>query len=371
MPDPSSPDSRPADTRPADAHAASSRPAHTRLADPHLLDRWRAQKTAAYLSRAVAEVERDPAKQALFRAMADAADAQAVILARALERAPRYTPSLRTRLIARLTRRIGPQAARPLLAASKVRGLSVYTVPTAGHPMPASADDVGHRHGTAASGALRAAVFGVNDGLVSNTALVMGVAGADAAPGFIVLTGVAGLLAGAFSMAAGEYVSMRTQREMFEHQIAQEREELELYPDEEAEELAQIYSARGIDIDVARTFARQLIANPAVALDTHAREELGLNPDQLGAPLSAAFWSFFAFAGGAALPLLPFFAGAGSQAVPVAAGLSGVALFAVGAALSLFSGRSALLGGGRMLMIGGLAGAATYGIGAALGVSVG
>lgn len=334
------------------------------------LDRWRAEKTAAFLSLAVAAAEDDPTKQQLFRALAAAAEAQATIVARGLGDVPRFKPSLRTRLIARLTRQAGPQAARPLLAAARVRGLSVYSTRRPAHPPPGDGEAYVSHHGRgAASGALRAAVFGVNDGVVSNTALVMGVAGAGAETGFILLSGVAGLVAGAFSMAAGEYISMRTQREIFERQIAQEREELELYPEEEAEELALIYSARGIDIDSARAFARQLIADPEAALDTHAREELGLNPDELGSPLHAAVSSFLAFAAGAVLPLLPYVVGLGDAALPAAAGLAGAALFAVGAVLSLFSGRHALLGGARMLLLGGAAAAATYGIGAALGVA--
>ena len=152
-------------------------------------------------------------------------------------------------------------------------------------------------------------MFGVNDGLVSNTCLVMGVAGAAAAPDVILLTGVAGLLARAFSMAAGEYISMLSQREMFEHQIAQEADELKRYPNEEAEELALIYEARGIPLKDARALAKKLIANPQQALDTLAREELGLNPDDLGSPMGAALSSFVAFAIGATLPLIPYLTG--------------------------------------------------------------
>ncbi|MEZ5668097.1 MAG: VIT1/CCC1 transporter family protein [Alphaproteobacteria bacterium] len=336
-------------------------------------ERWHAEKTAAFLSQAVAAAEPDPAKQALFRAMAGAAEEQAGIIGRDLDPVPAFRPRLRARLVARLTGWFGPRAARPLLAASKVRGISVYSAPAPelGHPMPTSVEHIGGRHTGAGGGALRAAVFGVNDGLVSNASLVMGVAGAAVEPGVIVLTGVAGLLAGAFSMAAGEYVSMRTQREMFEHQIAQEREELELYPEEEAEELALIYEARGVDLDDARTIARQLIANPKVALDTLSREELGLNPDDLGSPWRAALWSLLAFGVGAAVPLVPFLSGLAGGAVPIAAGLTAIALFAVGAVMSLFSGRRAVLGGLRMVGIGALAGGATYAIGAALGVAAG
>jgi VIT1/CCC1 family predicted Fe2+/Mn2+ transporter len=196
----------------------------------------------------------------------------------------------------------------------------------------------------------------------------MGVAGAAAEPNIIVLTGVAGLLAGAFSMAAGEFISMLSQREMFEHQISQEREELERYPKEEAEELALIYAARGIPLDEARDVASNLIANPEKALDTLAREELGLNPDDLGSPIGAAGSSFVAFAVGASLPLIPFLLGAGNG-VAIAAAISGAALFAVGALLSLFSGKNAWLSGLRMLAIGAAAAAATYGIGSLFNVS--
>jgi VIT1/CCC1 family predicted Fe2+/Mn2+ transporter len=236
------------------------------------------------------------------------------------------------------------------------------------HPMPTSTAEIGARHRGAGGGSLRAAVFGVNDGLVSNTSLVMGMAGAAVSNDVVFVTGIAGLLAGAFSMAAGEFISMKTQREMFEHQIAQEKEELSLYPEEEAEELALIYEARGLPIEDARLMARTLIADPKTALDALAREELGLNPDDLGSATGAALWSFLSFSAGAILPLLPFLVGLAAP-VPVAAFIAGVALFGVGAAMSLFSGRNALLGGARMLAIGALAGAATFAIGSLFGVA--
>jgi vacuolar iron transporter family protein len=335
------------------------------------LERWRSEKTAAFLSSAVAAAEPDPAKAALFKDMEAAAEEQAGILAQDLGRTPDFAPSLRSRLIAGCIAAFGPRAMRPILSATKVRGVSVYSGKTeapAGHPWPKTVEDVGGRHRTFGGGMLRAGVFGVNDGLVSNTCLVMGVAGAAAEPNVIVLTGVAGLLAGAFSMAAGEFISMLSQREMFEHQISQEREELERYPKEEAEELALIYAARGIPLDEARDVASNLIANPEKALDTLAREELGLNPDDLGSPIGAAGSSFVAFAVGASLPLIPFLLGAGNG-VAIAAAISGAALFAVGALLSLFSGKNAWLSGLRMLAIGAAAAAATYGIGSLFNVS--
>ena len=336
-------------------------------------ERWRSERTAAYLARAVAARLRDPAEQKLFRAMAEAAEKQAAILARDLGEAPAFRPSLRARLIARLVAVFGPRALLPVLAAAKVRGLSVLTAgrARAGHAMPVAAGGIGLRHKGAGGGALRAAVFGVNDGIVSNTSLVMGVAGAAVVPDVIVITGIAGLLAGAFSMAAGEYISMLSQREMFEHQIAEERDELLRYPQEEAEELTLIYNARGVPLEEARALSQRLIADPEVALDTLSREELGLNPEDLGSPWKAALWSFLAFAGGAILPLLPFLAGFGTEAVPIAAGLAAAALFGVGAALSLFSGRNAFVGGLRMMLIGSLAGGATYLIGMLFGATVG
>lgn len=341
------------------------------MTETQLIERWRSEKTAAYLSRTVASAENDPRARKLFREMADAAEEQAGIIARAIEPLPAFSPSLRARLIASLVKKFGPRAARPILAAAKVRGVSVYSgAMRPGHPMPTRVEEIGKRHRGAGDGSLRAAVFGVNDGLISNTSLVMGVSGAALAPETIVLTGVAGLLAGAFSMAAGEYVSMRSQREMFEHQISQEREELDLYPEEEAEELALIYHARGVPLEDARAMANDLIKDPEAALDALAREELGLDPDNLGSPWRAAISSFLSFAAGASVPLIPFVLSADAPA-PAAALLAGLSLFAVGAALSLFSGKNAFAGGARMTLIGALAGGATYAVGAAFGLAAG
>jgi VIT1/CCC1 family predicted Fe2+/Mn2+ transporter len=334
------------------------------------LARWRSEKTAAYLSGAVAAAEPDPARARLFRQMAVSAEQQAGILAKELPAVPPFAPSPRSRLTVLLIGIFGPRALRPVLAASKVRGVSVYRgkLESEGHPWPTSVEEVGRRHKSFGGGTLRAGVFGVNDGLVSNTCLVMGVAGAAVEPSLLVLTGVAGLLAGAFSMAAGEYVSMLSQKEMFEHQIAQEKDELERYPKEEAEELALIYAARGIPLAEARDVAAHLIANPDKALDVLAREELGLNPDDLGSPTGAAISSFICFSIGASLPIIPFLLKV-SNGVAVAAAISGAALFVVGAVLSLFSGRSALIGGARMLLIGSAAATATYMIGTLFNVS--
>ncbi len=332
-------------------------------------ERWREEIASAWLYLKVADAESDPAKSKLFRDLAVAAERQAGIIVQSMSaKPPAFHPDMRLRLTAAIVRLLSPRRCKAILAASKIRGLSVYdSAPPAGHVMPKEVGEIGGRHRGGGGGALRAGVFGVNDGLVSSACLILGVAGAGAETHIIVLTGFAGLLAGAFSMAAGEFVSMLSQREMFEYQIGQERDELERYPMEEAEELALIYAARGVPIDEARAITRRLVANPAQALNTLAREELGLNPDDLGSPWGAALSSFVAFALGAILPLAPFLLGA-TQAVMIAAGLSLCALFGVGATLSLFSGRNALWGGARMLAIGAIAGAATFAIGSALGV---
>ena len=200
-------------------------------------------------------------------------------------------------------------------------------------------------------------MFGINDGLVSNASLILGVAGANSDPGVVVLTGVAGLTAGAFAMAAGEFVSVRSQRELFEYQIGLERDELAEYPEAEAQELALIYEAKGLAPGEARRLAKRLVADPEHALDTLAREELGLNPDELGSPWQAAVSSFLSFAVGAGIPLLPFVFAARAHALPIAGLLTALALFAVGATLSLFTGRGALPSGIRMLLLGALAAA--------------
>lgn len=339
-------------------------------------DSWQEEMQSAWLYRVLAEVERDGHKRRLFDALAVAAEEQARIWERQIAAdggaMPRgFAPTRRARVVAALLRRLGPRAIRPVLAAMKVRGISVYSGALPGHPMPTTVEQVGGRHrGVGSGGNLRAAVFGVNDGLVSNTALIMGVAGATADPAFILTSGVAGLLAGALSMAAGEYVSMRSQREMFEYQIGLEREELAEYPAEETEELALIYHARGVPLVRARDLAAALMQQPEHALDTLAREELGLNPDDLGSPWGAALSSFAAFTGGAVLPLLPFLLPLGMPPVPAAAGLAVLGLFAVGATLSLFTGRGALRSGLRMVLIGAGAGVLTYLIGMLLGVSL-
>lgn len=340
------------------------------------LERWHEEKQSAWIYRALTECEQDPAKARMFGSLSTAAEEQAAILAGDVQREsrelPRFRPTLRARVVLAVAQRLGVRHTRPWLAALKVRGLAAYSGPlVTGHPMPVSASEIGRRHGRAgAGGNLRAAVFGVNDGLVSNTSLLLGFAGAAAGTPVILMSGVAGWLAGAFSMAAGEYISMKSQRELFEYQIGEERSELERYPDEEAEELALIYHARGVPLENARTMTRAMLSDKERLLDTLAREELGLNPDDLGSALGAAISSFAAFSAGALIPLVPFLLPFVERRIEWAAAASAASLFLVGAVLSLFSGRSAAIGGLRMLAIGAAAGAATFGIGRLLGVEL-
>lgn len=224
--------------------------------------------------------------------------------------------------------------------------------------------------GLTAGSNLRAAVFGVSDGLVSNTSLIMGVSGAISDTRTILITGAAGLLAGALSMAAGEYVSVRSQRELFEEQIAKERKELETRPQEEIDELARIYHRRGVPLDVACRISKALSKDLKVALQTHAREELGLNPQDLGSPIGAAVSSFVSFGLGALVPLLPFMLGAGQKSFVIAVALAAIALMVVGIAAAAVTGQRRLLGGARLLLIGGGAGVVAYLIGRLLGVAV-
>jgi VIT1/CCC1 family predicted Fe2+/Mn2+ transporter len=347
--------------------------AAARSAAADALAGWYEEKQSAWLYRVLADVESAPVAAELFGTLAKEADDQAELWAARIVATgaamPAYQPRWRARLVAGLARWIGVKPMRQVLAAMKVRGLSVYsTAHPGGHQMPATVADVGRSHRGVGGGNLRAAVFGANDGLISNASLIMGIAGATADDHLVLLSGVAGLLAGALSMAAGEFVSVRSQRELYEHQIALERQELAEYPDEEAEELALIYAARGMEIDTARDVARTMLADPDHALDVLAREELGLNPDDLGSAWGAAGFSFACFSAGALVPLLPFLIGYGG--IAAAGSLTAVSLFGLGSAISLFTGRDALRGGVRMLGIGAAAAATTFVLGYLFGVGL-
>lgn len=331
------------------------------------LSNWYEEKSSAYLYRIIALQEKDPTRKTLFLELEKLASKQAHIWEEKLKKSnsiPIFKPTLRTRLVGKLITYFGVQKIRFILSAMKVRGMSVYLNQDPNYPYPTTPSPHENRHKSIQSaGNLRAAVFGVNDGLISNMSLILGIAGASASANFILLSGIAGLLAGAFSMAAGEYVSVRSQREFFEYQIDIERQELKLYPEEEALELASIYRARGLNKMDSEKLAALIISNPEKALDTLAREELGLDPNQLGSPIGAALSSFFSFAAGAFIPLFPFLFGPYHLNLIFSIALAAGSLFSIGAGLSLFTNTSAFWSGFRMLLIGSFAGFFTYWIG--------
>lgn len=359
-------------------------------------DNLKAELDGVALYTAMARAEKDPERQAIYNDLAAAEQRHANLWSGKLREAGASTdvggPSFRARVLAWLASHFGNATVVPVvdslesadsgayagqrdamsLAREERSHAKVFRQLSAQSGGDIAAAEKWHRRG--GGGSLRATVFGANDGLVSNLSLVMGMAGGVVASGessnLVLLAGIAGLLAGAFSMAAGEYVSMKAQREVFERQIALEKEELAASPEEEMEELALIYRAKGVPKEEAERLARTLLADEQVALDTLAREELGLDPDELGSPWAAAGSSFAAFSIGAVLPVLPFMITTGFEAVIASAIVSAVALFAVGAALSLFTGRNALYSGARMLFIGALAAGITYLIGSLIGVSV-
>jgi VIT1/CCC1 family predicted Fe2+/Mn2+ transporter len=365
-------------TIPANTKVSARRGLHRGDERMNPLDSWAEEQRSAYLYRACADAENGTVRAELFRRLAGEAEAQAAIwraqlTARGYPAPGPFVPDTRTRIVANLVQWLGPRRLRNVLAAMKVRGMAVYGGPPPGeaaHATPIAGTMLERRHrGLGGSGNLRAAVFGVNDGLVSNASLILGVAGATSDMRMIVLSGVAGMAAGAFAMAAGEYVSVRSQRELYEYQIALERDEIAQYPEAEAQELALIYAAKGVPVKQADRLAKRLVADPENALDTLAREELGLDPGELGSPVGAAVSSCCAFAAGALVPLAPYLLHLGPDALAWTIGLAAAGLFSVGAVLSLFTGKNGLYSGARMLLLGATAGAITFGIGRLLAVA--
>jgi VIT1/CCC1 family predicted Fe2+/Mn2+ transporter len=227
-----------------------------------------------------------------------------------------------------------------------------------------------HQHRDVRGGGARAAVFGLSDGLVTNISLVLGVAGASPGGQIVRLVGVAGLVAGAFSMGAGEYLSMAAQRELMQRELDVERESLSQSPEGEAQELRGMYEERGIAPAVARDMVHEVMADPELALETHAREELGISPKHLGSPVQAALSSFISFALGAFIPLVPWLITRGNAAIVASVILSVVASVVVGVVLATFTKRSRVQSALRQLLITAVAAAVTYGIGRAIGSGI-
>ena len=362
--------------------------------------RWRANLQAevdgSALYRAMATSEHDRSLASVYVKLAEAEERHAALWEAKLRDAGVWSgpprPSWRSRVLAAVAGRFGAGAVAATIAGREAKDRRAYdTQPEAtGTPLPQ--DERSHarvlreiaggisgpgiarlegRHRTGGN-ALRAAVLGIDDGLVSNFCLVMGVAGATADSRAIVVAGLAGILAGSLSMALGEWLSVQSARELYTRQIAIEAEELAAAPAEEEEELALIYRSKGVAEDQARSIARQIIHGDArVALDALSREELSIDPDELGgSPWIAAATSFAMFAAGALVPLIPFAFTTGTPAVAAAAVLSAVALFGVGALITVMTGQPALRAGLRQLAIGVAAAAITFGVGRLLGTAI-
>jgi vacuolar iron transporter family protein len=355
---------------------------------------------SAALYRTLSETEKNRELAQVYARLGAVEEAHAEFWKRKLaavdQRIPRLRPSFRTRALAWLARRFGPAFVLPTintleqmdsgtydsqpeavaggLPAAERSHARVIEALAAPSPRAFSGPLIARlegRHRGLGGNALRAAVLGANDGLCSNLSLVMGVAGADLAPHAILVTGLAGLLAGACSMALGEWLSVSTTREAFQRQIKTEADELEQVPEEEQEELALIYQAKGLPEDQARVLAQELISNKETALDTLVREELGIDPEELGGSAwAAAGTSFLLFAIGAIFPVAPYFAPTGLAAVIASLAASGMALFLIGAGTTLFTGLGVWFSGLRQLLIGFAAAAVTYGIGKLIGVAV-
>jgi vacuolar iron transporter family protein len=354
---------------------------------------------SAALYRAMAEAERDPHLSEVYQRLAAVEEAHAEFWRKQLSRlgatALALRPGWRTRSLVWLARRFGPQFVLPTLSTLEQRDVGVYdaqpeavagglpvaershnrVVEAMASAMPggASGSSLARLEGRHRGGgnALRAAVLGANDGLVSNLSLVMGVAGAAEPGGTILLTGLAGLVAGACSMAMGEWLSVTSSGELSQQQIAIEADELQQIPEEEMEEMVLIYQAKGLDEAAARALAERLMANKDGALDTLVREELGIDPAELGgSPWTAAGTSFGLFAAGAIFPVAPFFVLQGGAALVTSLVASGVALALIGGGTSLFTGRGIVFSSARQLAIGYAAAAITYAIGRLVGVTI-
>jgi VIT1/CCC1 family predicted Fe2+/Mn2+ transporter len=385
----------------------------TPAADPaelqHSLQNLKLERDAVQLYEELAELDRDPVRADAFRAIASNERRHAFVWATRVQAGgeevpPMSPPRWRVRAVVAIARVFGTKSVSGMVKALEGDELALYEgleglemeaiaaderehaaiwkrldmgMPGVAPSSPEAAaaaevalrDESWHR-AAGQSGTLRATVFGVSDGLVSNLALVMGFAGAATQNDIIVLAGVAGLLAGAFSMAAGEYVSMQSQKELFERQIEVEREELRFMPEKEREELAALYRSKGLSAEEADLVSTRLMQDPESALDTKIREELGLDPDELGSPWGAAGYSFAAFAVGAFIPLAPFLLTSGTAAIIVSTVLALVALFIVGALVSLLTGRGLLFSGLRQCAIGGGTALVTFIVGSLIGVAV-
>lgn len=358
-----------------------------------------AERNAALLYTRLAENETNASLVSLYRKLADTESQHAGFWEERLRAAgatvPPFRPNWRTRVLSALAARFGAGFVMPTIAGIEQQAGSTYD----GQPEAEAAGMPQHersharifrqlsktteglegsavarfegRHRAAGGNALRAGVLGANDGLVSVFCLVMGVAGAGVGSREILLTGFAGLIAGALSMALGEWLSVQSSRELYQHQLDIERDELAAAPEEEKAELALIYQAKGVAADTALQMAERLLADEASALDTLAREELSIDPAELGGSAwEAAITSFVLFAIGAIIPVFPYLFWTGTTGIVVSAAVSAVGLFVIGAAITLMTGRSVWYSGMRQVLFGMAAAAVTFGVGRLIGVNV-
>jgi len=360
------------------------------------LENLRDERDGAALYEGLARIERDPRRKESFRQLALGERRHAEIWARKLRDAgievPAVQPSRRTRLLLWMARRLGTSAILPMVIKTETTDADKYARQGGRTAAALAAEEKDHRarltqmtepgppagprrviatrenwHRSGRGGAVRAAIFGMNDGIVSNLSLVLGVAGAGVGERGLVLTGIAGLLAGASSMAVGEYTSVASQRDLLARQIELERREIAEAPDEERAELALILEQKGLSTEQATRAAAEIMKNSEHALDTLVREELGLDPDDLGAPATAAISSFLMFAIGALVPLVPFLFLAGLPAVATSAASAVLVLAVVGAFIGVLAGTSPWRSGARMVLLALIAAAVTFGLGRLLG----
>ena len=357
------------------------------------------ERDGAALYEGLARHEGDAAKAQSFRELAAAERRHAEIWTRKLEKQgvqlPPDRPTSRVRALIWLARRLGSEAVVPMVLDAEAGDADKYDA-QGGDASAIAEEERAHRvvlagmgagkpqdargliavrerwHGVSGrAGTIRAAIFGMNDGLLSNLSLILGVAGAGVQPHAVIVTGFAGLLAGAFSMAAGEYSSVASQRDLLTRQVALERREIEEAPEEEAAELALIFKQKGLSTEEASRVAAGLLKNPEHALDTLVREELGLDPDDLGSPVGAAVSSFGMFAVGAIIPLLPYLLLPGAWAAGSAAVLAGLVLAGVGGLVGFLAGTGVVRSAARMLGLAALAAGVTYAVGRLFGAAAG
>ncbi len=357
---------------------------------------YRDEIDGAALYRAMADSEESTELAEVYRRLGAVEARHAEFWAERLRaqgaRVPGARPSVRIRVMGALARRFGAGVVLPTVACAERLGRTMYDDQPEAAGTSMSTDERSHaflldqissgvpgsslarlegRHRTPGGNAVRAAVLGANDGLLSNLSLVTGVAGSGLVGSTVLVVGLAGLLAGAFSMALGEWVSVQSSRELADRQLAIEADEIAALPEEEVEELRLIYQARGLPADEAFTVAKRLLDDPDNALDVMAREELGIDPDDRGGnPWTAALSSFLLFTVGAVIPVLPFVWLDALPGVLVSVTAGAVGLFVLGAATTLFTGRGALRGGLRQMLLGLAAAAVTYGVGSLLGVAI-